>query len=273
MRKIIAGALLVLSSIFLGLSLAGIIMIWSYKQPLTLVCIARLQSVDSELTQVQTTLQNARSELERTLRLVETTETAMANLKGQLTQAKAIFGFVNGTLDQQLLPGLKASREKINQAKGTLQSLRTSLAQINSLPFFNLNLPGDAALADLIANTGSIDNQISQVEILVHKASIFMGDSTYLLGADFTDTKQGIQNFLVVINAYDQKISAWRAQLILLVAGLPGWVNATAIGLTIFLVWFAFSQVGLLLHGLNIWRGGEPLELFHQPEAPAEFEI
>lgn len=278
-RKIFAGTLLGLSSILLGLSLAGIIMVWTYKQPLIQASIARLQSADSELAQVQTALQNARMELDRTLRIVESTEATMTGLKSQLTQAKALFGVVNGTLDKQLIPGLKASRDRVNQAKSSLQALRTSLEQLNSLSFFGLTLPGDALLGDLIASTTSLDTEIARVEELVQKASTFASDSAYLLGADFTETKQNLQNFLKVVNEYDQKIGGWRAQLAGLINALPGWVNAVSIGLTIFLVWFCFSQFGNFLHGVNIWRGGNPLDVLpalrslRQPDESAGFEI
>jgi hypothetical protein len=42
-------------------------------------------------------------------------------------------------------------------------------------------------------------------------------------------------------------------------AALPGWIDRAAIILTMFLLWFGVSQVGLILHGLNMWRGGDPL--------------
>jgi hypothetical protein len=31
--------------------------------------------------------------------------------------------------------------------------------------------------------------------------------------------------------------------------------------LTFFLLWFGFSQFGLLLHGLSLWKGGNPLQV------------
>jgi hypothetical protein len=40
---------------------------------------------------------------------------------------------------------------------------------------------------------------------------------------------------------------------------LPGWIHRTALILTVFLGWFAFSQFGLAVHGLAIWRGVNPL--------------
>ncbi len=272
MRKIIAGTLLGLGSIFLGLSLAVIIMTWVYKAPLTQAGLARLQSVDSELTRVQSALQNAKLELDRTMRLVDSTEKAMAGLKDQLSQAKSLFGVVSGTLDQQLIPGLKGSREKITQAKNTLESLRTALEQLNALSLLGINLPGDVLLADLIGSASTLDTEIARVEDLVQKASTFAGDSAYLLGADFTETRKNLQNFLIVVNEYDAKIVDWRVQVAELQVALPGWIDVASIGLTIFLVWVAFSQLGLLLHGLNILHDGDPLDVLRSPET-AEYQI
>jgi len=253
-RKIIAGTLIAISSILLGLSIAGIVLVWMFKEPLTQVSTARLRSIDNELAQAQTALQNAELELERTLRTVDAAEKSLVTLKADFAQAKTLFGDVNGTQDTQLLPGLKASREKIDQAQSSLQDLQATLAKINALPFVNLNIPGDKALADLIASTGSLDTQISQVEDLVKTASTFMGDASYLMGGDLTEINNNLQNFQIVVKEYDQKLSGWRDQLAKLIRSLPGWIETASIGLTIFLLWFGFSQFSLILHGLSFWR-------------------
>jgi hypothetical protein len=258
-RKILSGTLIALSSILFVLSIVGLIMLWVNKAPLTERAMSQLREVDAELTQAQSALQNAKVELERTQRIVASAETSVSTLKDQLAQAKTLLGGVNGTLDNQLVPTLQASRDKISQVKGALVSLRASLKQINSLPFINLNLPGDETLANLIDLADSTDAQIVQAQNLVQKASTFVNDASYLMGGDFTETKQSLQNFLVVVTEYDQKIGGWRAQVDMLMSSLPGWINAASIILTIFLLWFGLSQIGLFLHGLTAWRGGDPL--------------
>jgi len=259
--------LIIISSILLGLSIAGITLVWMYKEPLTQVSTARLRSIDNELAQAQTALQNAELELERTLRTVDAAEASLVTLKADFAQAKALFGDVNGSLESQLLPGLKASREQIDQAKISLLSLQASLKTLNSLPLLNLNLPGDQLLGNLIASAGSLDAQITQVEELVKKASTFMGDASYLMGGDFTETKNNLQNFLAVVKEYDQKLTGWRGQLAMLIRSLPGWIETASIGLTIFLIWFGFSQFSLILQGLSLWRGNDPRARLRTPEA------
>jgi hypothetical protein len=128
-------------------------------------------------------------------------------------------------------------------------------------------------LANLIGIADSTDAEIARVEDLVQKASTFVGDASYLMGGDFTETKQNLQNFLIVVNEYDQKITGWRAQIAMLLGSLPGWIDSASIILTVFLLWFGFSQVGLFLHGLTVWRGGDPLaalrDIRSKDETPA----
>ena len=262
-RKILSGILTALGSILLILSIAGIAMVWIYKGPLTRDATAQLRAVDHELGQAQTDFQNARLELERTLRLVDTAESSMGSLKNELNQVKTLFDNTNGMLNNQLLPGLIASRGKIDQAKTTLQGLRASLAKINSLPL--LNLPGDKLLGDLIGSADSLDAQIVHVEDLVKSASTFASDASYLMGADFTETKTNLANLLSLVTDYDQKITNWRTQVEGVLGSLPGWITGTSIGLTIFLLWFGFSQVSLVLHGLALWQGDDPLAVLRKP--------
>jgi hypothetical protein len=265
-RKIISGTLIGLGSILLVLSVVGIGWIWFNKQSVLEKTTARLQAVDRDMELAQTAFQNARLELERTLRLVESAEASMAALKDDFAQVKTLFDNTTGILDDQLLPGLINSRGKIDQAKKTLQGLRDTLAEINSLPYINLNLPGDELLGDLIASADSLDGQIIRVEDLVKNASTFVSDASYLMGSDFTETKANLQDFLAIVTEYDQKLVDWRAQIAGLLESLPGWVTGASIGITFFLLWFGLSQFSLILHGLSIWRGGDPLALLRKPE-------
>jgi hypothetical protein len=53
LRKIIAGILIFLSSILLGLSLAGIGLVWMYKQPLVQTSVFQLRVVDREVARLK----------------------------------------------------------------------------------------------------------------------------------------------------------------------------------------------------------------------------
>lgn len=259
-RKILSGTLITLSSLMLLFSLIGIGAIWICKNTLTQEIVFKLEAVDGDMEEAQSAFVTARLELERTMRLVETAEASMQTLNNDFTLVKTLLESTNGVLEDQLLPGLLTSQEKISQAKSTLQSLRDTLAEINSLPFMELNLPGDELLGDLIASADSLDDQIVSVEDMVKNASTFIEDASYLMGADFTETKNNLQSFLTIVTDYEQRLIGWRDQIADLLISLPTWITIVSVCLTIFLVWLGFSQLSLILHGFSIWQGGDPLE-------------
>lgn len=266
-RKIFAGILMGLSSIFLVLSIVGICMAWIYNEPLTRESTGRLKEIDTQLAQIQSDLQNAKLEVERALRIIGSAEKALESLTQQTTDAKQLLDEVNGTLDKNLIPGLEATRKKIDGVRTTLEDLRAALEKVNTLPFVNLNLPGDELLANIIAGVDSLDTEIGNVQDLAKRASTFISDTSYLLGGDFNETKQHLQELLKVLDDYDLKVTDWRAQIKSLIESIPGWIDRASIILTIFLLWFGFSQLSLFLHGLSLKRGDDPLEVLKNPQA------
>jgi chromosome segregation ATPase len=258
-RKIISWTLILLSAIFLLLSIAGMAAAWIYKEPLTREATSRLKIIDNELAQAQTTLASSRMELERALRIVDASEKALEKLAEQSTSAENILGGIQGTLDDKLLPELKATRERINAARTSLESLQSVLKGLGSfIPGVDLSAP-EKILADLIASTKSLDSDIANAEAVAQQASNFVSDTSYLLGGDLTETRSGLESFLTAIKEYEKKVTDWRAQVKTLTDGLPTWIDRASVGLTIFLLWFGLSQFGLLLHGLSLRRGDDPL--------------
>lgn len=259
-RKILIGILIGLSALFLLASVAGIIAAWVYNEPLTKEGVTRLEDADSTLAQIQTDLAAARDEVERALRILDSAETALASLTQQTADASTLLEDVSSTLDDQLIPGLKSTRDNITQVRATLEALRTSLDELNSIPFITLDIPGDELLTNILGGLDSLDAEVANVEDLAMRVSTFISDTSYALGGDFSETRTNLENLLAVLKDYDTQISGWRTQVQDVTASLPRWVDNASIIITFFLLWFGFSQFGLLLHGLSLWQGRNPLD-------------
>ncbi len=276
-RKILSGILIVLSVLFLGLSVAGIGAIWIYNEPLTREVTSRLKGVDTQLAQAQATLASSEKELERALRIVDAAQTALQKLTQQNQSAKGLFDSIQSTLDDRLLPELKTTRDRITAARTTLETLQAILERVRSLvPGVDLTLP-ESILSNLLDSTKSLDTEIANVETLAMQTSTFVSDTSYLLGGDLTETRTSLQNFLISIRDYEKKVAGWREEDQRLIAGAPSWIDEASLALTVFLLWFALSQFGLLLHGLNLRAGGDPfLALRRKPkniDIPSEEDI
>jgi hypothetical protein len=250
-------------------SLVGIGAAWYYNEPLTEEAVAGLDKAGNELAQAQTALQDAQGELERALRIVDSSEAAFENFSEQIAVAKGFLDTVTNVLDETIKPNLGASREKIGQAQQTLDDLRTSIETLNRIPFVSLEVPDDGILNSFVEIMDSLEGEITRVEGVAEQASTFLNDSSYLLGADFQETRGNIQKLQKVVAEYESKIGAWRGQLATLEAGLPGWIDRASIIVTVFLLWFGLSQFGLLLHGLAWWRGENPFLVLRREPAPA----
>ncbi len=273
-RKILIGTLIVLSSTFLILSIFGIALAWIYNEPLTKETVSRLEEVDSQLEQIQIDLRNAKAEVERALHIIQSAEDALASLTQQTTDAKTLLEDVNATLDDKLIPGLAATRTNITEVRNTLEDLRATLKQINELPFINLNIPGDELLLSIIGQVDSLDSEIVNVQDLAQRASTFISDTSYLLGGDFNETKQQLEDLVVVLTEYDKKTADWRGQIATIIKSAPRWIDNASFSLTVALLWFGFSQFGLILHGLGMKRGIDPLDVLRtKPEVSEDMAI
>ncbi|MEP0806304.1 MAG: hypothetical protein HRF47_12485 [Chloroflexota bacterium] len=258
-RKILAWTLIVVSSLFLVLSVAGILAAWVYNEPLTRRATAQLQSIDGELAQAEVTLAATRVELERALRIMDAAQTALEKLAAQSTSADNLLDSIQSSLDEKLLPELKSTRERLGAARAALEGLQALLQSIGSIPFLDLRFP-DQVLTDLIASAETLDTEISSAEELAQRASTFVSDTSYLLGGDLTETRQSLQNFLSAVDEYQGKVGEWRQQISDLTEALPAWLDRASVILSLLLFWFGLSQFSLLLHGRMVLRGENPLE-------------
>jgi chromosome segregation ATPase len=258
-RRIFAGILILLSAILLVASIVGIGAIWYYNESLTRQATGQLKSIDGELGLAQATLQSSEKELERALRIVDSTQEALEKLTQQSDSADSLLDSIQSSLDDRLLPELKTTRTRIDEARAMLENLQTILASVSSfIPGVDLNIP-TSTLTDLISSAKSLDTEIANMEILANQASTFVADTSYLLGGDLTQTRDSLQNFLSAIQDYEKKVIRWREQGADLLANAPKWIDQASIILTVFLLWFGISQFSLLLHGLAMQRGANPL--------------
>ena len=263
-RTFFSGILIVLSVIFLILSVVGIGAIWFYNEPLTRDVNGQLTEIDLELGQAQATLVSSEKELQRALRIVDGAQEALDKLNAKSDTAEGLLDSIQSTLDDRLLPELKTTRERIASARASLESLQSVLSGVSSfLPGLDLNMP-DKMLTDLIASTVSLDTEIINVEALATQASTFVSDSSYLLEGDLSETRDSLQSFLTSIQLYEKKVERWREQENYVLESAPKWIDQASIALTVFLLWFGISQFGLLLHGLSLRRGNDPFQVLRR---------
>ena len=258
-QRVLGGTLITLSSLFFVLGLVGVGSAWYYNKPLTNKSIAKLTEIDGELEQAQNALEDAQGELTRALRMVESAEESLASYKEQREEAVEFLDAVNGLLDDKISPSLENSKEKLAEVQEKLDDIYEKIETLNKIPFVEIDLPEKGSLTYFVELTDTLEEEINNVSEMADTASTFLDDATYLLGGDLSETKENILNLMVVLDKYESKVDKWRTDIAQLIEKLPRWLDYLSASTAIFLLWFAFSQIGLLLHALAMWRNEEPL--------------
>ncbi|MBT3321577.1 MAG: hypothetical protein HN392_04750 [Anaerolineae bacterium] len=253
-EKVLSGTLIVLSILFFILGAIGIGATWYYDKPLTDEAIAQLTEVDDELEQAENALVAAQGELKQAMRMVESAEETLESFSEQREEALKFLGAVTGLLDDTITPSLETSKEKLAEVQENLADLRATVELFNKIPFVDIELPDAGALDFFVEVTDSFEEEIDNVGEMAEEASTFLSDASYLLGGDLEETKGNIENLMVVVNDYEEKISEWRIEIEKLIENLPDWAARLSALISIFLIWFVFSQLGLFLHGLTSWH-------------------
>ena len=158
-------------------------------------------------------------------------------LSDQSTGAKSLLENIQGTLDDRLISELKTARERLVAASNTLETLRNTIEGLGS--FLPVDLTGpDQILVDLIDSANSLDSE----------ASIFLSDSSFILGGDLSETRKSLEAFLATVQEYEERVTEWRKQ----VADLIDFERAARFGFSILIHGLGDSQVGVL-HGFDLF--------------------
>lgn len=260
-QRVLGGTLIILSSLLFLLALIGIGSAWYYNEPLTNQSIAKLTEADDELEQAENALEDAQGELTRALRMVESAEESLESYKEQREEAVEFLDAVNGLLDDKISPSLETSKEKLAEVQEMLDNLYEKIETLNKIPFVEIDLPEKESLSYFVELTDTLEEEINNVSEMANTASTFLDDATYLLGGDLSETKENIQNLMVVLDDYEAKVDKWRTDIAQWTEKLPRWLDLLSASIAVLLLWFAFSQIGLFLHALAMWRNEKPLGL------------
>ena len=80
------------------------------------------------------------------------------------------------------------------------------------------------------------------------------------LTTGFQNWEQNIAEYLITLDDYQATISSYQERLDDLEENLSGWIDLAAIGLTIILIWTAFSQFALFILAWSFYKEQDLLE-------------
>jgi len=263
MKKIlyrIIGILLIAAAIGgLIFSLIAMYVVWKVKTPVSEGISSSVSLLTSTLDTTVEGLLLSQQALETSTQSLEALQSTLVTTGNAIVASEPFIENVGVLMKDQLPTTIEATQSSL---EGVQKSTRLIDSVLRALTIFNRGAyqpdqPLHEAIADVSISLGEIPPTMIEMEEslseatgnlnVIQKDLIFMADSV-------GEIDKSINEFNLVIEQYIELINGLKLQLEHLETNIPTYWNWLASGVTIFLIWMAIAQLGLLTQGLELVR-------------------
>lgn len=262
MRRITGILLIVASVLGLVLALVGLVGIWS----------ARNRAVDTIQTQVALTvsvldttaqgLDVADTALQTTQATVGTLNSTVQTLAKSITDTVPLMDSLTTVLGKDFPRTIETTQKSLDSAQASAEIIDNVLRLVTSIPFFpgdpyNPDVPLSVALGDVSRSLDSMPDSFRDMESNLVKTNAnlaLMQSDIEKVAADVSQVQSNLEQARRIISQYKDAALQLQSRLQKLQEMIPAVVNTTLIVITLFLLWLAIAQLGLLTQGLDLLK-------------------
>jgi len=260
LKRILSVVVMVVSALVLVLSLAGIAGAWIVRGQLATGLEGIATAAETRAEAVQQGLDRLSATLAQAHDGVVSIEQQAQALGADLEQSKPLLTAISDKLGLELRPLFDKAGEIVTTIQETVAAVNSIVEGINALPFVSSPVAEleklnqlSQELDDLVAEVQNLRTTIDQRQSeLVQGAVALITTPTSQIG----DTLEAMQT---TASGYSQEIDRLREGLSSLRSSVGRGLTWGAVILTLALLWFAVSQVGLAVLGWRAFLGQDLL--------------
>jgi len=260
-RKLIGILLLLAAVLGLIFSIGAIAFVWRIEQPLAenLVSTIDLLSQTMEITAdgLEITQVAIRSSVDTISALQSTVQTTASTIKSSGPMVEEI----NALMQTDLPNTIQATEASLRAASQSARVIDGLLGTFSSIPLvgsslnYNPDVPLSAALSDVADNLSSLpqafDNMAESLEETTSNIETFQADLS-VMAESIGQIESSVAQYEQVIAGYQYSITQVVAGLDNLKTNIPTFVHFLILAMTVFFVWMAIAQLGLLTQGWEL---------------------
>jgi ABC-type transporter Mla subunit MlaD len=244
------------------LSILGIFFIWSIKTSFSGRITSNLDLAKSILTTTSDGLDAIGDSLGSLSGIISTLESTLGTFGESLVDADPLVTEIRTLVGDQIPTTLEATRTSIESAQSSAGIVESVLRSITSIPFFPGDpyapeVPLEQALGDVADRLGDIPSSLQEAEqglaSIQENIGVTQGNLSSLSG-DIGDLKSQLDDAELVIVSYQGIARDLSEKLDNLSVSIPKWINLAAIVLTTVFLWVIFTQIGLLIQGIGLFK-------------------
>lgn len=265
------GIILVLVGVVgMVLGAVGIYQIWQVKAGLETNLLTALTTTQETIGITKTGLENASGSLDTVGANIANLNNTILTVAQSLTDVVPVVSSISTLLQDELPTTLDATQTSLETAEASASLLDGVMRALTSIPFYpgeayNPEVPLHVSVQNVATSLEDLPESLIEIgEQLEANQENFtdIEDDLIALSVTLTDINTDIESAKSTLSEYQTLLTSVDTQIGLLIENLPGILSGGAWFLSLFILWFLFTQIGLILQGFTL----AGLELFRSPE-------
>jgi chromosome segregation ATPase len=269
LKRILAVIVMIISALVLVLSLAGIAGAWIVRAQLATDLVDIATEAEARATTAKRGLDRLDAALSRTHDQVTGVERDVQALGADLEQNRPLLDAITDKVGVEIGPLFDSAREIMTTIRETVTAVSSAIDAINAIPFISVPVPELEKMEKLSQDVESLRTQIQDLRTAIdQKRSEIIQGAVSIVTTPTSQIGSTLGEVQVTVSGYSQQLGAVQEGLSTFKAEIGGRLTWAAVMLTLILLWFAFSQIGLLVLG---WRSfsGQDVPAREGQDAPA----
>lgn len=258
-RKVIGYTFIVAAVLGLLFSLAGIVLVWTVKAPLTANMFSTLELIDTTLeatsagfTIVDDTLTNTISDLSS---IENTVQTAGSGIDDSVPMVQSLSTLLSENIPQAIA-ATQTGLSTLQDAAGTLESTLQLLTSIPFLPIegYDPEVSFSSALEDVSQSLDAIPESLSEMETTMNTTEgnlVMLGAQVNIIARNISELKDSFYQIQLVFDQYQEVIEDVQDRIDTFRGNLQTGITVTAWIFTFIFIWLGIAQLALLTQGLE----------------------
>ncbi|MCX8062779.1 MAG: hypothetical protein N3D16_09365 [Anaerolineales bacterium] len=257
------GTLLIISAALgLVLSLLGLMATLRYTPQLTVMLQGQAQLAESVMDTTAQGLEVASQALEATYLTIQTLDETVQTFSQSITDTLPLLESIGDVVGEDLPATIRSTQTSLDSAQQSAQVIDSVLRVLTAIPFF----PGDpyqpevplhVALGDVARSLNGLPQSFREMQNNLVKSSANLATAQsdiQKVRREVVQVKSNLKQAQDILQQYQQTALTLRNQLQGLRQAIPNLMRWASLFLTLFWLWLAMAQIGLLTQGLEMTK-------------------
>lgn len=260
LKRILAAVVIVISVLLLVLSLAGIVGTWILRAQLAEDLVRVATAAETQAAAVRQGLDRLDTALSRARDEVAGVEQDVQAFGTDVEENKPLLASISGVLGAQLSPLVDSAREIMAGVREAVAAVNSAIEAINALPFVSVPTPELVGVKKLAQDVEAFRTQVQELRAAVDQRRIeIIQGATSLITTPASQIHSTLDEMQTSVSGYSRQLGAIEERLSVFKSSIGGRLTRAAVVLTLLLLWFAFSQAGLVVLGWRFFSGKDLL--------------